>query len=575
MKIKHKLIINSAILIVSMFLMLILMNFSVTALHDETTVIKDIGNIRYDITQLRRNEKDFDNRKDLKYIDKFKKYEQILQNDISHLTSALEDIGLTLDEPKQLADIITNYNSIFMQIVKSQITIGLDKKSGLYGKLRDTIHNAEALIGDDHILIHNALLELRRSEKDFLLRLDEQYVEKFTNNHASFVKLIQQSQLATSTQQKIVTISKSYNKAFSQLVQQQQKIGLQYFLGKQKKMRDTVHQVDDVLTLLADKVDNQVATHTKFIDALIYSIFSIALIIGVAMNIFTSRVINNAIDKIQTTIALIAQNKDLSLHIESNGKDEISEMGRSINQMINSFKELISQVNISVNTVNQTTETLSSNIELSNQGIQSQIEETDMVATAVTEMVCTIEEIATNTSNAADKAEQAKTNRDKGQQGVESTITSIHQLSDNLSESQTVVLELAQDSETIGSVLDVIRGIAEQTNLLALNAAIEAARAGEQGRGFAVVADEVRTLATRTQDSTKEIESIISSLQGRTTNIVDLIKACTLQGEDSAKQASLAGELLSLINEDVQQISDMSHSISTAIQEQSAVASEV
>ncbi|MCP5078957.1 MAG: methyl-accepting chemotaxis protein, partial [Psychromonas sp.] len=226
-------------------------------------------------------------------------------------------------------------------------------------------------------------------------------------------------------------------------------------------------------------------------------------------------------------------------------------------------------------TVNQTTETLSSNIELSNQGIQSQVEETDMVATAVTEMVSTIEEIATNTSNAADKAEQAKTNSDKGQQGVESTITSIRQLSDNLSESQTVVLELAQDSETIGSVLDVIRGIAEQTNLLALNAAIEAARAGEQGRGFAVVADEVRTLATRTQDSTKEIETIISSLQGRTTNIVDLIRACTLQGEDSAKQASLAGELLTLIDEDVQQISDMSHSISTAIQEQSTVASEV
>ncbi|MCP4323288.1 MAG: methyl-accepting chemotaxis protein, partial [Alteromonadales bacterium] len=436
-------------------------------------------------------------------------------------------------------------------------------------------HNAEALISDDHLLINNSLLQLRRSEKDFLLRLDEQYIEEFTNNYASFIKLIKQSQLATSTQQQILMISENYNKAFSKLVKHQRKIGLQYFLGKQKNMRDTVHQVDDVLSLLADKVDKQVAAHTKFIDNLIYSIFSIALILGVAMNIFTSKVINNAIDNIQTTIALIALNKDLSLHIESNGKDEISAMGHSINQMVGSFKELISQVNISLNTVNQTTETLSSNIELSNQGIQSQVEETDMVATAVTEMVSTIEEIATNTSNAADKAEQAKTNSDKGQQGVESTITSIRQLSDNLSESQTVVLELAQDSETIGSVLDVIRGIAEQTNLLALNAAIEAARAGEQGRGFAVVADEVRTLATRTQDSTKEIETIISSLQGRTTNIVDLIRACTLQGEDSAKQASLAGELLTLIDEDVQQISDMSHSISTAIQEQSTVASEV
>ncbi|MCP4325665.1 MAG: methyl-accepting chemotaxis protein, partial [Alteromonadales bacterium] len=368
MKIKHKLIINSAILVVSMFLMLILMNFSATALHGETTVIKDIGNIKYDITQLRRNEKDFDSRKDLIYVDKFKQNEKKLQTDINHLNGALRDIGLSLDEPKQLADIIHDYNSIFMQIVESQITIGLDKKSGLYGKLIDTIHNAKALISDDHLLINNSLLQLRRSEKDFLLRLDEQYVEEFTNNYASFIKLIKQSQLTTSTQQQILMISENYNKAFSKLVKHQRKIGLQYFLGKQKKMRDTVHQVDDVLTLLADKVDNQVATHTKFIDNLIYSIFSIALILGVAMNIFTSRVINNAIDKIQTIVALIAQNKDLSLHIESNGKDEISTMGHSINQMISSFKELISQVNVSLNTVNQTTETLSSNIELSNQG---------------------------------------------------------------------------------------------------------------------------------------------------------------------------------------------------------------
>jgi len=575
MKIKHKLIINSAIFIVSMLLMLLLMNFSASALHDETIVVKDIGNIKYDITQLRRNEKDFDSRKDLKYVDKFNEHQKILQADIAHLTQALDDIGLNLQEPQQLASIISTYSALFLQIVDSQVIIGLDKQSGLYGQLRSSIHNAESLIGDNEVVIQNALLQLRRSEKDFLLRLDEKYVQSFTDKHVVFIKLVKASNMPNAIQQKVIKIAGQYNETFIRLVEQQRKVGLQYYVGQQQNMRDTVHQVDEVLANLAEKVDRNVAEHTQFIDTLIYSIFFIALLLGVSLNVYTSKVINNAIGNIQSTISTIARNKDLSLNINSQGKDEIALMGSSINTLIASFKELILQVNLSVSTVNQTTETLSNNIESSNQGIQSQITETDMVATAVTEMVCTIEEIASNTSNAADKAEQTKLNSDKGQKGVESTISSIHQLSENLSSSQSVVLDLAKDSETIGSVLDVIRGIAEQTNLLALNAAIEAARAGEQGRGFAVVADEVRTLATRTQESTKEIESIISSLQTRTNTIVELIETCAGQGQDSAKQASEAGELLTLINQDVQQISEMSHSISVAIQEQSAVANEV
>ena len=151
----------------------------------------------------------------------------------------------------------------------------------------------------------------------------------------------------------------------------------------------------------------------------------------------------------------------------------------------------------------------------------------------------------------------------------------IRQLADEMEETVQAVARLEQDTKQIGSVLDVIRGIAEQTNLLALNAAIEAARAGDQGRGFAVVADEVRSLAIRTQKSTQEIAGIISSLQKQTGNIVGMMATCREQGNSSSEQASMAGELLEQITQDVTHIMDMSTQIAAAIEQQSLVANEV
>jgi len=243
--------------------------------------------------------------------------------------------------------------------------------------------------------------------------------------------------------------------------------------------------------------------------------------------------------------------------------------------MIGNFRNLVKEVDQSVASVNSTTAHLADTIDITNQGIASQTQETDMVASAATQMACTVEEIAHNTHEAANKAKITHKNSENGKSAVDQTIQQIKILSEKLNSSESSVQELAKDSETIASVLDVIRSIADQTNLLALNAAIEAARAGEQGRGFAVVADEVRTLASRTQDSTQEIEKIINTLQEKTKTIVMLMAECLVQGQESAKQASSAGQLLAEINQDVSSINDMNTAIAVAIEEQSQVASEV
>jgi methyl-accepting chemotaxis protein len=306
-----------------------------------------------------------------------------------------------------------------------------------------------------------------------------------------------------------------------------------------------------------------------------YSIFLFTIVSSIIVAWFIGNMVVNGINNMKDSMLNVAQNNDLTIKVTSLHKDELGDMASAFNAMLHNFQSLIVSVNKSVISVNQATQTLLINIEQANQGVDSQMQETDMVATAVTEMVATVEEIANNTTDAADKAQQTTENAHQGKKDVDNTIEQINILTQQLIESEKVVGALAQDSITIGSVLDVIRSIAEQTNLLALNAAIEAARAGEQGRGFAVVADEVRTLASRTQESTKEIESIIGTLQTRTTGIVELMSKCRDEGEQSAVQAAKAGNMLDKINNDVLSIMDMNTAIATAVQEQSVVASEI
>lgn len=200
---------------------------------------------------------------------------------------------------------------------------------------------------------------------------------------------------------------------------------------------------------------------------------------------------------------------------------------------------------------------------------------TDQGATSITEMSATVNEVASHTSEAASLAQQAMSEFNVGKNEVSKTQSSINSLAGKVAEAATVINNLSADSRQIGSVLEVIQGIAEQTNLLALNAAIEAARAGEQGRGFAVVADEVRNLARRTQDSTQQIHAVIEKMQSNTSKAVQVMHEGQSQAEVSVQQAKSAGESLQAINYSVNKISDMNTQIATAAEQQAVVASEI
>ena len=210
-----------------------------------------------------------------------------------------------------------------------------------------------------------------------------------------------------------------------------------------------------------------------------------------------------------------------------------------------------------------------------NESMQRQQMEVDQVATAINEMTATVQEVARSASDAANAAQSADEEAIKGRAVVTHTIDAINTLAENVDQAANVIDELNKHSDNIGAVLAVIKGIADQTNLLALNAAIEAARAGEQGRGFAVVADEVRTLASRTQESTQEIHGMIDKLQSGAKDAVQVMKTGSEQAHSGVEQASLAGESLVSITNAINTISEMNTQIAAAATEQSQVAEDI
>ncbi|WP_324031248.1 methyl-accepting chemotaxis protein [Aeromonas caviae] len=312
---------------------------------------------------------------------------------------------------------------------------------------------------------------------------------------------------------------------------------------------------------------------------------TLALVIGLALVVALSVVLTRQIRDPLIMLARQAQRiasgdlgrGELQEWIRGNrfNRDELGQLGSAIDRMQGALAELVIEISGSVSQLSSAVEEVSAISEQSAKGMASQQGEVSQVATAMNEMQSTVNEVARNTTDAMGAAKQASCTSTQGNQVVRSAIGSIEQVSRQIEQAGSVVQQLETDSASISMVLDVIRGIAEQTNLLALNAAIEAARAGEQGRGFAVVADEVRSLAQRTQASTAEISKMIEVLQERTAEAGSAMQLSRQQMQESVELAREAGSSIDSINGAVTQITDMNTLIATATEQQNAVTEEL
>lgn len=323
---------------------------------------------------------------------------------------------------------------------------------------------------------------------------------------------------------------------------------------------------------ISEQVAASTLTSTKIIFALIGTLLFIVMAIYFVYKTVVARKLAALDDSINE---LATGSSDLTQRLDDNGNDEISSLASGFNKFLENHRVFIKEIAESAQQLSDSSTEMTSITVQAKKDSSEQKNQISMVATAVNEMAASIHEVASNTAAADESAREAKDETLSGLQVMEDNIRITNTLSDEIESAAEVIQTLKTDSEGIGKVLDVIRGISEQTNLLALNAAIEAARAGEQGRGFAVVADEVRTLASRTQESTVEIQGMIESLQQGADSAVTVMDRGIETVGESVKQATQTGETLKTTTAAVNSISDLNAQIASAIEEQSAVAEDI
>ncbi|MTZ15382.1 HAMP domain-containing protein [Pseudomonas sp. JL972] len=305
----------------------------------------------------------------------------------------------------------------------------------------------------------------------------------------------------------------------------------------------------------------------------------IGLFIAAIMAVLVAILIRSITRPLRNSMSAMANiasgEADLTRDLDVSGNDELTTLGRDFNRFTGKLRSVISQLLETAQSLGQSSQTLGSVSGDAFQQSQQQLQQMELVATAINEVTYAVQEVAKNAEHAASEVGDAESQAGQGQQNIEASLQQIDQLSATISQAVGVIQSLADETTKIGSVLEVIGSIADQTNLLALNAAIEAARAGEQGRGFAVVADEVRLLAQRTQQSTAEIQTMIERLQKNSGAAVNVIMESNRASQLTVEQASQAGESLGQIAQALRNLSGLNASIASATLQQSHVVEDI
>ena len=509
---------------------------------------------------------------------------------ITQLENGLKTAESLIEQPddkalvEQQLDALNQYKKAFGAMVQAGL-----KREGARSKLGDTADNAVAKINEvektllqgDSVTQFNRVVDLSK-----LIQQSRFQVRGYT--YSGKVEAEQPALDAIDNALKKITELEGQLPAEFQANLQEASVSLQAYRAAVSQYRDSqvasaaalaiMNTQGDVLLGHSEKLtaSQTVVRDTDAAQAkqLLLLATALALIFGVVAAWAITRQIVIPLNQTLKVAERVASG-DLSHNLTSLRKDELGQLQRAMQSMSVGLRELIGGISDGVTQIASAAEQLSAVTEQISAGVNSQKVETDQVATAMNEMAATVQEVARNAEEASEAAVAADQQAREGDKVVGEAIAQIERLATEVGNSTEAMGHLQRESDKIGSVLDVIKSVAQQTNLLALNAAIEAARAGEAGRGFAVVADEVRSLAQRTQKSTEEIEELIVGLQSGTQQVANIMDNSRGLTDSSVELTRRAGSALGSITRTVSTIQAMNSQIATAAEQQSAVAEEI